>query len=352
MKRMRYFSSLAICLFILNFLIELNASQTSTHKKVLRLMGSRFEITAVNPDSILAWNSINVAVAEISRIEKLISSWDPNSQTSKINLNAGIKPVPVDSELFQLIRRCKKVSKLTGGLFDISFASIDKVWKFDGSMTRMPTEEEIAASVSKINYENIILDEKNSTVFLKEVGMKIGFGGIGKGYAANKAKAMMVSMGIASGVVNAGGDLIAWGKQENGQDWNVGITDPKDKTKIIGWLNISDQAVVTSGDYEKFVEFNGKRYGHIINPKTGMPASGINSVTIICPDAELADALATAVFVLGIKDGIDLINQLNGIEGVVINDQDLIFSSKNIQMNLEQEIPIYKIKEHQTGISP
>ena len=163
---------------------------------------------------------------------------------------------------------------------------------------------------------------------------------------------MMVSMGIASGVVNAGGDLIAWGKQENGQDWNVGITDPKDKTKIIGWLNISDQAVVTSGNYEKFVEFNGKRYGHIINPKTGMPANGINSVTIICPDAELADALATAVFVLGIKDGIDLINQLNGIEGVVINDQDLIFSSKNIQMNLEQEIPIYKIKEHQTGISP
>ena len=343
MNRIKFSVTILTYIFLISFIILVNGKQT--HKKVLKLMGSRFEITAVSADSILAWNSVNAAIEEITRIEKLISSWDPNSQTREINRDAGIKPVAVDSELFELIRRSKKVSELTGGMFDISFASIDKIWKFEGSTTQLPSKKEITASVSKINYENIILDEKHSTVFLKEEGMRIGFGGIGKGYAANRAKAVMVSMGISNGVVNAGGDLITWGKQENGQDWSIAIADPKDKNKIFGWLNISDQAVVTSGDYEKFVEFDGKRYGHIINPKTGMPATGTKSVTIICPDAELADALATAVFILGENKGVDLINQLNGIECLLINNRDEIITSKNLQLNFEKNVTtIHKIK--------
>jgi thiamine biosynthesis lipoprotein len=343
MNRVKFPLFIFVFIFLFSSLILANSGQT--HKEVLKLMGSRFEITAVSADSILAWNSINAAIEEIRRIEKLISSWDPNSQTSKINRNAGIKPVIVDSELFELIKRSKKVSELTGGMFDISFASIDKVWKFDDSMTQIPTEEEIAASVSKISYENIILNEENSTVFLKNEGMKIGFGGIGKGYAANRAKAVMATMGVSHGVVNASGDLITWGKQENGQDWSIAIADPKDKIKIFGWLNISDQAVVTSGNYENFVEFNGKRYGHIINPKTGMPATGTKSVTIICPDVELADALATAVFILGENEGVELINQLNGIECLFINDEDEIITSKNLKLNFDKNVnTIHNIK--------
>lgn len=296
-------------------------------------MGSRFEIVAVSADAALAWRGINAAIAEIERIERLISSWDPASQTSEINRNAGIRPVKVDRELFELIRRSKKVSQLTGGIFDISFASVDQIWKFDGSMTHPPTAAEMAASVSKINYENIILDDAASTVFLRDSGMKIGFGAIGKGYAANKAKAVMQQLGIENGVVNAGGDLNAWGVRANGQPWEIGITDPKDKTQTIGWLQISNTAVVTSGNYEKFVEFDGKRYSHIIHPKTGMPVSGTKSVTIVCPDAELADALATSVFILGETDGVALIDRLNGIECLLINDNDQIFTSKNLQLN-------------------
>lgn len=305
-----------------------------TAKKVIKLMGTRFELIAVTPNDTLSWKGINAGIDEIKRIEKIISSWDPESQTSEVNRNAGIKPVKVDDELFELIRRSKKISILTVGVFDISYASLDKIWKFDGSMKNLPTKEQMQESVSKINFENIILDEQNRTVFLKEKGMKIGFGAIGKGFAANRAKLVMQSLGIVNGVVNASGDLITWGRQADGTEWKVGITDPDDKSKVFSWLNISGLAVVTSATYEKFVEIDGVRYGHIINPLTGMPATGLKSVTIICPDTELADALATSTFILGEKDGLDLINSLKGIECILVNEQGEFITSNNLQLNL------------------
>jgi len=293
--------------FIIFFLFAhlVSGQELVKHKKVLLLMGSRFELVAVSKDSSLAKKSIEASTNEIQRIEKLISSWDPQSKTSAINKNAGLKPVKVDKELFNLIKRSKKVSKLTDGIFDISYASMDKIWQFDGSMKKMPASTDVATSVSKVGFNNIVLDEGEKTVFLKNKGMKIGFGAIGKGYAANQAKKIMKEMGITNGLINASGDLIGWGNQENGKPWQIAVTDPKDKKRNLGWLDINDMAVVTSGNYEKFVEFDGKRYSHIINPKTGYPAFGTKSVTIVCPDAELADALATAIFILGKKEGLD-----------------------------------------------
>jgi len=296
-------------------------------------MGSRFDVTVVANDSIEGNKYIDTAVAEITRIEKLISSWDANSQTSDINRNAGIKPVKVDSELYQLIERAIGISKLTDGAFDISYASMDRIWKFDGSMTTMPSEEEITASVSKVGYQNIILDKENSTVFLKLEGMKIGFGAIGKGYAADKAKDLLISKGVPSGIVNASGDMNTWGKQPNGSEWKVAITNPMNKNKVFALLPITDGAVVTSGNYEKFVNFNGTRYTHIIDPRSGYPSSGIISVTVFAPKAELADALATSVFVMGKEAGLDRINQLAKIECIIIDDKGNITKSKNIEID-------------------
>jgi thiamine biosynthesis lipoprotein len=296
-------------------------------------MGSRFDVTVVANDSIDGNKYIDTAVAEITRIEKLISSWDANSQTSDINRNAGIKPVKVDSELYQLIERAIGISKLTDGAFDISYASMDRIWKFDGTMTEMPTEEEITASVSKVGYQNIILNKENSTVFLKLEGMKIGFGAIGKGYAADKAKDLLISKGVPSGIVNASGDMNTWGKQPNGSEWKVAITNPMNKNKVFALLPITDGAVVTSGNYEKFVNFNGTRYTHIIDPRSGYPSSGIISVTVFAPKAELADALATSVFVMGKEAGLDRINQLPKIECIIIDDKGNITKSKNIEID-------------------
>lgn len=320
-------------LFILVFLcVQVDLFPQQTFKKGLKLMGNHFEITVNASDSAKAYVYFDIAIDEISRIERLISSWDPNSQTSAINLNSGVQPVKVDYELFSLIQRAISISKLTDGAFDISYASMDRVWKFDGSLTQMPSEKAIAASVSKIGYQHILLNESDTTVFLSKKGMKIGFGAIGKGYAADKTKKLLTEQGVESGIINASGDMSVWGKQVNGKPWQVAIINPFDKSKAYALLPVNNGAVVTSGSYEKHVTFNGIRYAHIIDPRTGYPAQGIISVTVFAPKAELADALATSVFVLGTEVGLDRINQLPNIECVIIADDGNLITSKNIKI--------------------
>ncbi|MCB0434150.1 MAG: FAD:protein FMN transferase, partial [Mangrovimonas sp.] len=256
-----------------------------------------------------------------------------NSQTSEIIRNAGLKSVVVDQELYDLIERSIKISKLTSGAFDISYASMDKIWKFDGSMKEMPSEEAIKQSVSKVGYQNIVLNPENHSVFLKLEGMKIGFGAIGKGYAADRAKALLIEKGAKAGIINASGDLNTWGKQPNGQDWMVAIVNPLNKDKVFSWFPVENSAVVTSGNYEKYVRFNGTLYTHIIDPRTGYPATGILSASIFTKTAELADALATSVFVMGLETGLDFINQLKGVECVIVDENNKIHTSSNITLS-------------------
>jgi len=296
-------------------------------------MGCRFDITVVSEQKDSADKYIDLAINEISRIEKLVSSWDEASQTSEINRNAGIKPVKVDKELIGLIERSLAISKLTDGAFDVTFASMDKIWKFDGTMTQMPDSDKVKESVKRVGFDKIVIDKQAQTVFLKEKGMKMGFGAIGKGYAADKAKALLISKGVKAGIINASGDMNTWGKQPDGKDWFVAITNPLDKHKAFATLPLKGGAVVTSGDYEKFVMFNGQRYAHIINPKTGYPAKGIISVSVFARSAELADALATSVFVMGKDVGIDRINQLPNTECIVVDDKGNVFTSLNISIN-------------------
>ena len=315
---------------LLFFGILLQAQQP--FKRTLKLMGNRFAITVVAKDSAEANGYIDLAVDEISRIEKLISSWDPNSQTSEINRSAGTKAVKVDRELFNLIEHALAISAITDGAFDISYASMDRIWKFDGSMSAMPSEEDVKKSVAKVGYQNIVLDNEKTTVFLKVQGMKIGFGAIGKGYAADMAKGLLIEKGVIAGIINASGDMNTWGKQPNGEYWKVAITNPMDKSKAFGLLPIKEGAVVTSGNYEKYVSFNGQRYSHIIDPRTGYPTKGILSVTVFSSTAELADALATSIFVMGVETGIDRINQLAKTECIIIDDTGEIHKSENIEI--------------------
>ncbi|WP_234418172.1 FAD:protein FMN transferase [Aquimarina aquimarini] len=303
------------------------------YKRTLKLMGSRFDITVVAENKNEADDYISSAVTEIKRIEALISSWDKNSQTSLINTNAGIHSVKVDKELFDLISRAIQISNLTDGAFDISYASMDRIWKFDGSVNKMPPEEDIMASVDKVGYKYIILDKEKSTISLSHKGMKIGFGAIGKGYAADKAKELLIGKGVKAGIINASGDMSTWGKQPNGDEWRVAITNPLNKNKAFAILPVIDKAVVTSGNYEKFILINGKRYSHIIDPRTGYPSTGIISVTVFAQKAELADALATSIFVMGIETGVNRINQLKGVECVIIDDQGNIHTSDHIKID-------------------
>lgn len=312
---------------------EPSGDNANPYKRVLKLMGCRFELTVLAANEIQANEYIDMGVAEIQRIERMISSWEPNSQTSEINRMAGIRPVAVDPELVALIKRAQVISALTEGAFDISYASMDRIWKFDQTIAQMPTESAVAASVMHVGYQNIVIDEMANTVFLKEEGMKIGFGAIGKGYAADKAKQLLMEHGVSSGIINASGDMNTWGTQANGEEWQVAITNPMNKNTSFALLPVSDMAVVTSGNYEKFIEIEGRRYGHIIDPRTGYPASGLVSVTVFAPSAEMADALATSIYVMGKDVGLDLVDQLPQVDCIAIDDEGIVFTSSQIKIN-------------------
>lgn len=301
----------------------------STQQRTTMLMGGRFDITIVDRDSASAQQNIDKVIAEITRIEMLISDWKPNSEISQVNQNAGIKPVKVSREVFDLTKRAIKLSEKTRGAFDISFAALDKVWKFDGSMTKMPTPDEIAKSVAKVGYKNIVLDSVNSTIFLKLSGMKIGFGALGEGYATDMSRKLMIDLGVKAGIINGSGDMSTWGTQPNGKEWVIGLTNPFDTSKLLGTINLTDGAVTTSGSYEKFVVFDNKRYSHIINPVTGMPSSGLISVTIVGSNAEIANGISTSIMVLGKRDGRKFLKQFDGYSGILITDRGRIIKIGN-----------------------
>ncbi len=327
------YRSMILCLFLGFPYLAMPQTALSEYSRVTRMMGSRFEIIAVTSDSLSAIKAIDAGFDEVNRIEQLISSWLPNSQTSKINRMAGQSPVQVSPELYHLIYRSIKVSILTEGAFDISFAGMAPLWKFEGQeVQELPDSAGVAQAAQTANYKHVLLDSEQKTVFLTEPGMKIGFGAIGKGYAANRAMSVMKAQEINSGMVNAGGDLITWGKSQDDKDWSIGIADPSNKDQIFAWLSLPDMALVTSGDYEKYFVYNNERYGHILDPRTGYPSKGIKSVSILCPDAELADALATAVYVMGEQKGMTLIDQLKGIECLIITEDDRVLQSKNLAL--------------------
>jgi len=253
-----------------------------TSNKTLKLMGTRFDITVVANNHDIGQINIDEATAEIRRIEALISSWNPDSETSLINKNAGIRPVKVSFEIFQLIQRAKQISELTDGAFDISYASIEEIWKFDGSMKRL-----------------------------------------------------LISKQVVGGIINAAGDLTTWGTKADGEKWLIGIANPLSKEKIFSWLPIVESSVATSGNYEKFVVFDGIKYSHIIDPRTGIPSTGVNSVSVFHKDAEFCDALATAVFIMGKEAGLFLINQLPLTEVILVDSDNKVHKSSGILFESE-----------------
>jgi len=296
-----------------------------------KLMGSAFQFIVTANNAATGTELLNSCVDEVRRIEELLTTFKETSQTSLINRNAGKDFVDVDEEVYQLIERSIHLSKLSGGAFDISSGVLKKLYRFQGEQFSLPSPAAIRQSLSKTGYKKIRLSPPNKVLLTIE-GMQIGFGAIGKGYAADKVKSMLIQKGVQCGVVNASGDLTAWGTRPNGEPWKTGIADPVDPSKIMLWLPVNGQSVATSGNYIQYFEVNGIRYSHNIDPLTGIPVKGIKSVTIICPSAELGDALATAVTVMGRKAGLHLINQLPQIHCLLTDESDKLYYSDNLHI--------------------
>lgn len=321
-------------LLIISTLIFISSVQAQVARsRMAMLMGSRFDFTIVAADSATAERYIDTCIAEVRRIEYLLSDWKEETPVSNVNRNAGIKPVKVDPEVIAITERALEYSRLTNGAFDISFAAMEKIWRFDGSMTTMPAPEAVKKAVEKVGYQNIIIDHKDSTIFLKLKGMKIGFGALGEGYAADRCKAMMLARGIKAGIVNGSGDMNTWGRQPGGKRWNIGIRDPFDNESLFAILPLRTTAVTTSGSYEKFLTIEGKRYSHIINPATGYPATGLSSVSIFGPSAEKANFLSTSIMVLGREKGVALLKRFKHYRYIIVSDEGKFTASKNLRLD-------------------
>jgi thiamine biosynthesis lipoprotein len=293
-------------------------------------MGSDFELIVCAASEREGQALLDTGIAEIKRLEILLTEFSDTSATGMINAGAGIRPVAVPAEVYQLIGRCLHLSSMTQGAFDITAGTLKALYPFKDPSSPLPDPCTVEEALAKCGYQHIVMGPKQE-VMLRRHGCRIGFGAIGKGYAADCVKKIWQRMGVASGVVNASGDLTAWGLQPDGQPWKVGIADPDKPGSVLLWLPVDNASIATSGNYEQYFDREGTRYSHNIDPRTGRPARWLRSVTIVSPSAELSDALATAVTIMGIAVGLDLINQLPQVHALIIDEHNQVHTSKKIK---------------------
>ncbi len=305
-----------------------------TFTRSAHLMGSHFTLTVVAPDDSTGQRALRAGLGEVGRIDRLMSFWDSTSEVVRVNRLAGVRPVAVSAETFDLIARTLRLSQLSGGAFDITFASADKLYTFDRQAhVGLPDSAAVRASVRRIGWRKIQLDAARHTVFLPEKGMRINLAGILQGYGIRRAKQVLSQMGVTGGLLNGSGDIYCWGRQADGSLWRVAIGDPDHPRSVAAWVDVTDVAVVTAGNYEQYFTVGGQVYGHIIDPHTGYPSVGLRSVTIICPDVELADGLDEVVFVKGPVAGLAFINGLKNVDCALITDDNRTLVSRGLKLN-------------------
>src|SRR3989304_1915111 len=322
---------LIICLLlflIFGYRASVNAeSKNRKFNETRLLMGTVVEVIVISDKEDVARKSIADAFSAMERVDRLMSNFKEDSDISRINRGAGIEDVAVDKDVIEVIKKSIYYSEISNGAFDITIGGVEELYKFEDK-GRMPEKGKFKNSVSLVGYKNIIIN--GNTVRLIKKGMKLDLGGIAAGYAVDKGIDAIKKWGINNALINAGGDIRVIGESENGK-WKIGILHSREENKLINTLTLKDISVTTSGDYRKYFISGGKRYHHILNPSTGLPTEGVQSVTIIAPLAVDSDALATAVFVLGKKKGMEMIERLKDVEGIIIDSDGLAIYSSGVK---------------------
>ena len=320
------------------FMVTLNATPTLSewHTYDQAIMGTTIRVELWHADPRQALEASNQVFAEMRRIDRLMSPFKTDSELSAINVSTSKEPVKVSSELFQLIKTSKRISDMSGGIFDISFSSVG--YLYDYRAGKKPTDLQIKRLVGSINYRAIKLDETNSSISLEHGGMKLDLGGIGKGYAVDRSIEILRNLHIQHAIVTAGGDSRVLG-DHRGRDWVVGIQAPRNRSVVATAIPLTDAAISTSGDYERFFIEDGVRFHHIINPKTGDSARLVQSASVIGPESTIADALSTTVFILGVKRGIELIETLPEYDVIFIDQHSKLHFSSGLQPAIAPDVP-------------
>jgi thiamine biosynthesis lipoprotein len=292
-------------------------------------LGTVIEITLIGKDEELATKASMQAFQEMKRVEYLMSPWIESSDVSRINRSAGKEGVKVSSETIEVIERAQEVSKFSGGGFDITMGRLVQLWRKARERGTPPGAEEVKETLCFVNSRDITI-LPGRQVFLRKKGMSIDLGGIAKGYAIDRAFERLTALGYTNLIVNAGGDLRVGGSKREGP-WSIGIRHPRDSEKIMARISVVDKAIATSGDYQKFFIHQGKRYHHILNPINGFPADGCQSVTVLHREGAMADALATAVFVLGPEKGYTLCQKVEAVDCLIVDAQGKIIFSPGLE---------------------
>ena len=301
-------------------------------------MGSEVRLSAWTADEQAALTVFEQVFAEFDRLDRLMSVWHPESATSRINAAAGVSAVVVPADVMEVLRAAQQVSEWTGGKFDVTFGALSGLWKFDHDQDdRVPPHADVARRLPLVDYRSVELDTSAHTVYLRRPGMKVHLGGIGKGYAVDRAATMLRARGLNDFLIQAGGDLYAAGRRGD-RPWRAGIQDPRG-AGIFAAMDLVDSTFSTSGDYERFFLADGRRFHHILDPDTGAPARGARSVTIVAPSAMLADALSTGVFVMGAEAGMALVERLPEVEAVIVTAGNAVRVSSGLRSRLEMRSP-------------
>lgn len=322
-RRAASYVALAILIVVFSLLwhIKVRDKGLKSFKETRVLMNTFVGVEVFAGDSTKAYRAMWAAFDEMERVSKLLSNYDPESEVCRLNAYAGKGKMEVSRELYYVLKRSVEWGRITDGAFDVTLGPVLRLWGFSGVKPQIPSKDDLQSGLKLVGYRHLLVDPKCPQVSLTLRGMNLDLGGVAKGYVVDRAVEVLKAQGIANAIVDAGGDLRVLGHNPNGQRWRIGIRHPRRVNELIGVVEVDSGAVTTSGDYERFFFKGGVRYHHIIDPRTGMPARGCVSVTILAPSALDADALATAVFVLGPQKGTELINRLPGVEGVIFYEE-------------------------------
>jgi FAD:protein FMN transferase len=319
---------------LLTFLCACTSQKEKVYRKSSILMDTVVTITVVSDSKNHAEKTIDNAFSEIEKLEKLFNFYSSESEVFLINKNAGISEQKVSPDILEILDRALFISEKTEGAFDVTIGPVITLYDFYKKIK--PEENDIKRNLPLVNFRELIIDKNKSKVFLRKKGMLIDLGGIAKGYAADKAVETLKKNGIHSGIVSVAGDIKAFGFKPDGKPWKIGIRNPRAEGQkdIMATVDLSDMAISTSGDYERYFILNGKRYHHLLSPKTGYPAEECRSVTVMAKDDVLADAFATGVFILGPERGLKILEK-NGFDGVIVDSRGKIYITPNIKSKIE-----------------
>lgn len=313
--------------FLLLALLLPAGSHAAWYEREEAIMGTRVAVQLWSEDPALAERAMDAVIGEMHRTDELMSTYKPGSQLSQVNEHAYERPVQVDADIIDVVEKALGYSRLSDGVFDVTYASVG--YLFDYRKHVHPTDAQIAAALPAVDYRQVVVDHDARTIRFLKPGMRIDLGGIAKGWAVDRGIDILRELGIEHAMVNAGGDTRLLGDRR-GKPWIVGIRDPRNEGKVVTRIPLQDEALSTSGDYERYFEEDGVRYHHILEPGTGRSPKAVRSVTVIGPTATHTDGLTKPVFILGVERGLEFIRKVKDAEAIIVDNEGRVFHSEGL----------------------